>query len=79
MSLRFSTFNPFSGYNGAAHFQEILLYLVHSRDHVVYTSMEEVKSLTYMVLIECDGGPDHTLTFLANQLLLIGLFLVGNM
>ena len=32
-----------------------------------------------MVLIECDDGPDHNLTFLTNQLSLLGLFLVGNM
>ena len=32
-----------------------------------------------MVLIECDGGPDHNTTFLANLLSFIGLFLIGNM
>ena len=41
--------------------------------------MEEVKSLAYVVLIECYGGPDQKLTFFANQLPLIGILLVGNM
>ena len=43
------------------------------------TSTEEVKSLAYVVLIECDYGHDHNLTFLANQVPLSGSFLVGNM
>ena len=29
--------------------------------------------------MECDGGPDHNLTFLLDQLSLLGLFLVGGM
>ena len=42
-------------------------------------SLENLKALAYLVLIECDGGPDHNLTFLSNQLALFGLFLIGNM
>ena len=37
------------------------------------------KELPYVVLFETDGGPDHNLTFLKNQLALFGLFLAGNM
>ena len=71
-------FNPSSGYKHAAHFHQFLLYLDHSHDCVVDTSMEEVKPLAYMVLIECYGGPDHNFAFLANQLPSLGIFLVGN-
>ena len=40
--------------------------------------MEEVKSVAYMVLFVCYGGPDNNLTLLANQLPFLGIFLVGN-
>ena len=33
----------------------------------------------YNILIECDGGPDHNLTIVSNQVSIFGLFLVGNM
>ena len=79
MSLHYETFNPSSGYNHAACFHQFLLYLANSRDCGVDTSMEDFKSLTFMLLIELYGGPDHKLTFLDNQLSFIGLFLVGNM
>ena len=39
-SLHDATFNPSSGYKHAAHFRQFLLYLAHSFDHGVDTSME---------------------------------------
>ena len=57
----------------AAHFNAFLLGLANEQ------RADSTKPLPYLVLIECDGGPDHNLTFLFNQLALFGLFLVGNM
>ena len=78
MSFHDATFDISLGYNHAADFHQFLLYLSHSRDHGVDNSMEEFKSLAYMVLIKCDGGPGNNHTFLANHFSLLGLFLVGN-
>ena len=79
VSLHDGIFDASSGYKHAAHFHQFLLYLAHSYNRGLDTSIEDVKSLEYMVLIECDDGPDHNLTFLANHLSLLGLLLVGNM
>ena len=74
-----ATFDPSLVYKHFAHFHQFLLYLAHSRDRGVDTSIEDVESLEYMLLFECNGGLDHNLTFLANQLSFLGIFLVGNM
>ena len=63
-----ATFDPSLVYKHFAHFHQFLLYLAHSRDRGVDTSIEDVESLEYMLLFECNGGLDHNLTFLANQL-----------
>ena len=39
----------------------------------------EAKPTPYYVLVECDGGPDHNLRHVGNQVSLFSLFLVGNM
>ena len=65
--------DPSDGMKHAAHFNAFLLGLANEQ------RADSTKPLPYLVLIECDGGPDHNLTFLFNQLALFGLFLVGNM
>ena len=40
---------------------------------------DQIKPSPYFVLVETDGGADHNHTHLANQLAVLGLFLVGNM
>ena len=57
----------------AAHFNSFLLRLATEQ------WASNTKPLAHLVLMECDGGADHNLTFLFNQLVLFCLFLVGNM
>ena len=79
VSVHDATLDPSSGMKNAAHFNQFLLRLAREHDAGREISAEEIDSLAYLVLIECDGGPDHNLTFLSNQLALFGLFLVGKM
>lgn len=79
VSLHCAMLDPSDGMKHAANFHQFLQLLARenrsSRDETVDT----VQGLPYWVLMECDGGPDHNLTFLSNQLALLGLFLVGGM
>ena len=73
VSLHDSLLDPSDGMKHSAHMLSFLKILARER------SANNVKSLAYRVLLECDGGPDHNLTHLHNQLALVGLFLEGNM
>ena len=68
VSLHDATFDPSLGYKHSAHFHQFLLYLDHLCYRGVDKSLGEVKSLAYMVFIECGDGTDHNLTLLANHL-----------
>ena len=77
VSVHDTTLDLSSGMKHAAHFHQFLQQL--ARERIDSYEKVTVQGLPYWVLMECDGGPDHNLTFLSNQLSLLGLFLVGGM
>ena len=68
VALHNSILNPSSGMKHAAH---LLSFIAEKGGGRV--------PFPYLVLLECDGGPDHNLTFLINQISLVGVFLLGGM
>ena len=68
VALHNAILNPSSGMKHAAH---LLSFIAEKGGGRV--------SFPYLVLLECDGGPDHNLTFLINQISLVGVFLLGGM
>ena len=68
VALHSTILGPSDGMKHAAHFIKFLV-----------EKASEKSFLPYLVLIECDGGPDHNLTFLINQIALVGVFLLGEM
>ncbi len=82
VSLHDAVMDPSNGYKHAAHFNDWLIRVANEDSNFVLTPGETrhfTKGRAYLVLIECDGGPDHNLTHLSNQLALFGLFLQGDM
>lgn len=78
VSTHNATLDPSTGMKHIAHFYQYLLHV--AREQSAVEDIDELKKeLPYVVLFETDGGPDHNLTFLKNQLALFGLFLAGNM
>ena len=79
VSVHDATQDPSTSMKHVAHLHQFLQYLAFEHGSGSELDFENIQSLAYMVLIECDGGPDHNLTFLYNQLALFGLFLIGGM
>ena len=66
VALHDATLNPSSRLKHYAHFFQ---FMKHHLDGM---------SMPYSVLMECDGGLDYNLTFLSNQVALLGILLVAN-
>ena len=68
VALQNTILYPSSGMKHAAH---LLSFIVKKGGGLV--------PFPYPALLECDGGPDHNLTFIINQIFLVGVFLLGVM
>ena len=79
VALHDATLEPSTGLKHAAHFNQFLLKLKRDYEAKGHVTIDEVETLALAVLLECNGGPDHNLTFLSNRLELLGLFLVCDM
>eukprot|EP00957_Ditylum_brightwellii_P022780 1718313-Ditylum_brightwellii.AAC.1 len=71
VALHDAVLDPSSGLKHAAYYFQLLQLLAQETCSKV--------SCAYKVLLECDGGADHNITFLTNQLALFGLFLASRM
>lgn len=74
-----ATLEPSTGLKQAAHFLQFLRELKSDYKAKGHVPFDEAETQALAVLLECDGGPDHNLTFFSNQLALLGLFLAGDM
>lgn len=87
VALHDAIFEPSTSFHHAASFYKLIVDNTAStrapESIVTEEHAEEgqglASSMPYYVLIECDGGPDHNITFLSNQIAAFALFLVGNM
>ena len=79
VSLHDAILDPSNGWKHAAHLARFIVRIANEQDFILShdNPVKYVKDQAYLVLMECDGGLDHNLTFLQISYLYLNCFWWG--